>query len=66
MPARTSAYSSASVGSAGRSTRAAASFDHYADFEARGEAFRDLVAALPGARDEDVLPGVPRPGGRLQ
>jgi UDP-N-acetylmuramoylalanine--D-glutamate ligase len=45
---------------------AAASFDQYADFEARGEAFRDLVAALPGVRDEDALPGVPRPGGRLQ
>ncbi len=45
---------------------AAASFDQYADFEARGEAFRGLVAALPGERDEDVLPGVPRPGGRLQ
>jgi len=45
---------------------AAASFDQYADFEARGEAFRALVAALPGARDEDVLPGVPRAGGRLQ
>ena len=26
---------------------AAASFDQFADFEARGEAFRDLVAALP-------------------
>jgi UDP-N-acetylmuramoylalanine--D-glutamate ligase len=45
---------------------AAASFDQYADFEARGEAFRDLVAALPGVRDEDALPGVPRAGGRLQ
>ncbi len=45
---------------------AAASFDQFADFEARGEAFRQLVAALPGVRDEDALPGVPRPGGRLQ
>ena len=45
---------------------AAASFDQYADFEARGEAFRGLVAALPGVRDEDALPGVPRAGGRLQ
>ncbi|MDX1423161.1 MAG: UDP-N-acetylmuramoyl-L-alanine--D-glutamate ligase [Kiloniellales bacterium] len=45
---------------------AAASFDQFADFEARGEAFRDLVAALPGERDDDALPGVPRPGGRLQ
>ena len=45
---------------------AAASFDQFADFEARGEAFRGLVAALPGVRDEDALPGVPRPGGRLQ
>jgi UDP-N-acetylmuramoylalanine--D-glutamate ligase len=45
---------------------AAASQDQYTDFEARGDAFRDLVAALPGDRDEDALPGVPRPGGRLQ
>ncbi len=45
---------------------AAASFDQFEDFEARGEAFRNLVAALPGERDEDSLPGVPRPGGRLQ
>ena len=29
---------------------AAASFDQFADFEARGDAFRALVAALPGAR----------------
>jgi hypothetical protein len=33
---------------------------------ADGHPFRGLVAALPGERDEDVLPGVPRPGGRLQ
>jgi UDP-N-acetylmuramoylalanine--D-glutamate ligase len=45
---------------------AAASFDQYEDFEARGAAFRDLVATLPGSRDEDLLPGVPRAGGRLQ
>ncbi len=45
---------------------AAASFDQFANFEARGEAFRALVAALPGARDDEVLPGVPRAGGRLQ
>ncbi len=45
---------------------AAASFDQFEDFEARGEAFRNLVSALPGERDEDSLPGVPRPGGRLQ
>ena len=45
---------------------AAASFDQFENFEARGEAFRALVEALPGNRDEDVLPGVPRSGGRLQ
>ncbi len=45
---------------------AAASFDQFEDFEARGESFRSLVANLPGDRDEDSLPGVPRPGGRLQ
>jgi UDP-N-acetylmuramoylalanine--D-glutamate ligase len=45
---------------------AAASFDQFEDFEARGAAFRSLVADLPGVRDEDSLPGVPRPGGRLQ
>jgi len=45
---------------------AAASQDQYTDFEARGDAFRELVAALPGVRDDDALPGVPRPGGRLQ
>jgi UDP-N-acetylmuramoylalanine--D-glutamate ligase len=45
---------------------AAASFDQFTDFEARGDAFRTLVAALPGTRDDDAMPGVPRPGGRLQ
>jgi UDP-N-acetylmuramoylalanine--D-glutamate ligase len=45
---------------------AAASFDQFENFEARGEAFRALVGALPGNRDEDVPPGVPRAGGRLQ
>ncbi|MEE8536196.1 MAG: hypothetical protein V3S45_09105, partial [Kiloniellales bacterium] len=45
---------------------AAASFDQFKTFEARGEAFRNLVEALPGARDDDALPGVPRAGGRLQ
>ena len=29
---------------------ACASFDQFVDFEARGEAFRKLVEALPGAR----------------
>ena len=31
---------------------ACASFDQFADFEARGDAFRALVAALPGTREE--------------
>ena len=31
---------------------ACASFDQFADFEARGEAFRQLVEALPGRREE--------------
>ncbi|MEM7222156.1 MAG: UDP-N-acetylmuramoyl-L-alanine--D-glutamate ligase [Pseudomonadota bacterium] len=35
---------------------AAASFDQFSDFEARGEAFRALVEALPG-RHEDLGPG---------
>ena len=34
---------------------ACASFDQFSDFEARGEAFRDLVEALPGQR-EDLAP----------
>ena len=29
---------------------ACASFDHYRNFEVRGDAFRELVAALPGTR----------------
>jgi UDP-N-acetylmuramoylalanine--D-glutamate ligase len=34
---------------------ACASFDQFADFEARGEAFRALVEALPGERsDPDI------------
>ncbi len=31
---------------------ACASFDQFKDFEARGEAFRDLVEALPGERED--------------
>ena len=31
---------------------ACASFDQFSDFEARGEAFRDLVEALPGQRED--------------
>ena len=31
---------------------ACASFDQYRNFEIRGDAFRDLVAALPGKRGD--------------
>ena len=42
---------------------ACASFDHYPNFEVRGDAFRDLVAALPGTHGPlnapaDLLEGV--------
>ena len=41
---------------------AAASFDQFKDFEARGEAFREMVAALPGKHLDtfdaaDIFPG---------
>jgi UDP-N-acetylmuramoylalanine--D-glutamate ligase len=43
---------------------ACASFDQYENFEARGEAFRHLVEALPGERsDLETAPGAP--GGRM-
>jgi UDP-N-acetylmuramoylalanine--D-glutamate ligase len=41
---------------------ACASFDQFADFEARGNAFRRLVAALPGVR-QDSMAAPPLPGG---
>ena len=45
---------------------ACASFDQFADFEARGDAFRALVAALPGERaDLDDLATGAFPGGAL-
>jgi UDP-N-acetylmuramoylalanine--D-glutamate ligase len=34
---------------------ACASFDQFADFEARGDAFRTLVEALPGEREDAIL-----------
>jgi UDP-N-acetylmuramoylalanine--D-glutamate ligase len=39
---------------------ACASFDQFTDFEARGDAFREAVAALPGTRDEDIGTGAAR------
>jgi UDP-N-acetylmuramoylalanine--D-glutamate ligase len=46
---------------------ACASFDQFANFEARGDAFRDLVEALPGTRsDPDIdttLPSGALPSG---
>ena len=46
---------------------ACASFDQFADFEARGDAFRGLVAALPGTReaiDEAITDGAAAGRGR--
>ena len=47
---------------------ACASFDQFADFEARGEAFRALVAALPGERAvlDDLDSTTATAAGRLQ
>ncbi|MSP88350.1 MAG: UDP-N-acetylmuramoyl-L-alanine--D-glutamate ligase [Alphaproteobacteria bacterium] len=46
---------------------ACASFDQYANFEARGDAFRSLVESLPGKRDDDALADATMVGaGRLQ
>jgi UDP-N-acetylmuramoylalanine--D-glutamate ligase len=64
--ARAQALAEARPGAVVLLSPAAASFDQFEDFEARGEAFRALVEALPGSRDDDALPGVPRAGGRLQ
>ncbi len=44
---------------------ACASFDQFDDFEARGEAFRALVDALPGERAEIEVGGAAAAGGRL-
>lgn len=44
---------------------ACASFDQFSDFEARGDAFRAAVHALPGARNE-VDSALREKGGRLQ
>jgi UDP-N-acetylmuramoylalanine--D-glutamate ligase len=64
--ARAQALAEARPGAVVLLSPAAASFDQFEDFEARGEAFRALVEALPGSRDDHALPGVPRAGGRLQ
>ena len=45
---------------------ACASFDQYRNFEIRGDALRDLVAALPGAREEIAAAIPAQGGGRLQ
>ncbi len=43
---------------------ACASFDQFANFEARGDAFRDLVEALPGTRSDPDIDTAP-PSGAL-
>jgi UDP-N-acetylmuramoylalanine--D-glutamate ligase len=47
---------------------ACASFDQFANFEARGDAFRTLVDALPGTREHDdpTQPGIATGARRLQ
>ena len=65
--ARERALAEAKPGAVVLLSPACASFDQYENFEARGEAFRHLVEALPGERtDPEMASAAPSaPGGRM-
>ncbi len=54
----------AAVGAVVLLSPACASFDQFKDFEARGEAFRDLVDALPGTHEDPYEDGPGASGDR--